>query len=148
MTTIAFRHGSLSADTLISYNTFTNGSREKLAIKGPFIVALAGQTWLRKPLEAWVEAGCPEDKVPEELLENGDKFEALILDAEGTCFRYECGYLLPIAADYTAIGSGHQLALGAMAHGATAEEAVAAAALHDKNTGGNIQSLHHSSLRS
>jgi hypothetical protein len=148
LTTIAFRDGYLSADTLISYDTFTNGNREKLAIHGPFIVAMAGFTWLRKPLEKWVADGCPEDAVPEDLLENGDRFEALILDADGNCFRYECGYLLPVAASYTAIGSGHQFAIGAMAHGATAEQAVAAAALHDKNTGGNIQSLHHSVLRS
>jgi ATP-dependent protease HslVU (ClpYQ) peptidase subunit len=55
---------------------------------------------------------------------------------------------VPVIADYAAIGSGGMFAMGAMAHGATAEEAVAAAALHDKNTGGNIQSLHHSVLRS
>ncbi len=115
LTTIAYRNGYLSADTLISYHTFTNGSREKLAISGGYIVALAGHTWIRNPLEQWVKDGCPADKVPEDLLDNGDKFEALLLDADGNCFRFECGYLLPVSADYTAIGSGNQFAIGAMA---------------------------------
>jgi ATP-dependent protease HslVU (ClpYQ) peptidase subunit len=70
----------------------------------------------------------------------------MLIDSDGKCFNVECGFLIPVEADYAAIGSGGMFALGAMAHGASSADAVAAAARHDKNTGGNIQSLHFSSL--
>lgn len=142
MTTIAFRSGQLAADSLIAYTSITNGSRVKIAKCGRFAVALAGLAWLRKPLEAWCDKGCPEEKVPQVLLDNDSKFAALIVDTKtGDLFEFDNGYLVPIHADYTAIGSGALLALGAMAHGATAEEAVTAASRHDKNTGGPVTSL-------
>lgn len=146
MTTIAYRSGTLAADSLIAYSAITNGSRPKIAQKGKHIVALAGNAWLREPLEEWVEAGCPRNAVPKVLIDNDEKFQCLIIDEDGQAFSFDCGYLVPIYADYTAIGSGAMLAMGAMAHGADAEAAVRAAALHDKNTGGEIHSLALSSL--
>jgi ATP-dependent protease HslVU (ClpYQ) peptidase subunit len=146
LTTIAYRDGTISADTRITYNSYHNGNRHKLALMGRYIVGLAGETWLRRPLEQWVEQGCPEAEVPEALLDNDDKFEAMLIDPDGKCFNVESGFLVPVEADYAAIGSGGMFALGAMAHGADSADAVAAAARHDKNTGGNIQSLHFSVL--
>jgi 20S proteasome alpha/beta subunit len=141
MTTIAYRSGLLAADTLISYSSITNGSRKKIAECGRYTVALAGMAWIRKPLEQWCAAGCPDD-VPQTLIDNGSEFAALIIDNNtGELFEFDNGYLIPIYADYTAIGSGGLLALGAMAHGATAEEAVLAASKHDKNTGGPVTIL-------
>lgn len=142
MTTICFRSGILAADTLIAYNSITNGKRKKVACFDQYTVALAGAAWLRKPLEAWTAKGCPEDDVPVSLLENDSKFQALIVENEtGALFEFDNGYLIPIHADYTAIGSGALLAIGAMAHGASAEEAVEAASRHDKNTGGPVTCL-------
>lgn len=145
MTTIAYRSGILAADTLIAYSTITNGCRPKIARKGKYLVALAGNAWLRKPLEAWAEAGCPEDAVPKALLEHEDKFSCLLIDETGQAYEFDSGYLMPIFAEYTAIGSGAMLAMGAMAYGADAEAAVRAAAAHDKNTGGEIHSVPASS---
>lgn len=142
MTTVAFRAGQLAADTLIAYNSITNGSRQKIAQCGRFAVALAGPAWLRQPLETWCSLGCPEDDVPDVLINNQNSFASLIVDTEtGELFEFDNGFRIPIHADYTAIGSGAMLALGAMAHGADAEEAVIAAARHDKNTGGPVTSL-------
>ena len=141
MTTIAFRSGQLAADTLIAYTNITNGSRPKIERCGAYTAALAGSAWLRRPLEEWCRAGCPIDKVPQALLDNESSFAALIIDRDGKVFEFDNGYLTPVYADYTAIGSGAMLALGAMAHGASAEEAVLAAALHDKNTGGPVTIL-------
>lgn len=141
MTTIAYRSGVLAADTLISYNTFTNGKREKIARAGKWLVALAGAAWLRHPLEEWVAKDCPSDEVPAALIDHEDEFAALIIDEQGTPHEFSNGYLVPIYADYTAIGSGSIFAIGAMAHGATAEEAVVAASKHDKNTGGPVTSI-------
>jgi hypothetical protein len=142
MTTIAYRSGNLAADSLIAYTNITNGSRDKIAVCGRYTVALAGIARLRKPLEQWCADGCPDDNVPSILTTMSDKFAALIIDNEtGQLYEFDDGDLLPVYADYTAIGSGALLAIGAMAHGASAEEAVRAAALHDKNTGGPVTSL-------
>jgi hypothetical protein len=141
MTTITFKAGILAADTLISYSNITNGNRNKIARCGKHTVALAGNTYLRRPLEEWVADGCNPASVPQALLDDDAVFAALIIDQDGNVFEFDNGYLTPVYADYTAIGSGAMLALGAMAHGASAVEAVIAAALHDKNSGGPVTSL-------
>lgn len=46
-----------------------------------------------------------------------------------------------IRPPYFALGSGQDYALGAMHHGASAEEAIAAAIQHDKGTNGGIMVL-------
>lgn len=147
MTTIAYRSGTLAADSLIAYNTITNGYRPKIAHCGEYLVALAGTAYLREALEKWVSEGCDTTSVPRLLVEHEDKFTAIIIDSEGRAHEFDNGFLVPIYADYTAIGSGALLALGAMAHGATAEEAVNAAACHDKNSGGPVTALHYSSIQ-
>lgn len=126
---------------MIAYTSITNGTRDKISQCGEFTVALAGPAWLRGPLEDWCRRGC-SGPVPNELSNNDGQFAAIVIrNSTGEVFEYDSGYLLPILADYTAIGSGALLALGAMAHGADAVGAVAAAALHDKNTGGPVTSL-------
>ena len=93
----------------------------------------------RRILEKWVLDGCNASAVPEDLLNNTSEFSALIVDRDSRiAYEFDDGYLVPIYADYTAIGSGTMLALGALAAGSTAEEAVEAASLHDKNTGGPV----------
>lgn len=146
ITTIAYRSGVLAGDTCIAYSSFTNGERTKIERCGDYFVALAGLSWLRRPLEEWVREGCPEDGVPSALLDNEDKFTCIVVDREGAAYQFNNGYLVPVCADYTAIGSGAMLALGAMAHGADAEAAVQAAARHDKNTGGPVTTHHFSAL--
>lgn len=120
----------------------TNGRRKKVKTCGDYTVAMAGPAWLREPLEDWCRAGCDTKRVPSALLEHDSAFTALIIHNQtGQVYELDNGYLVPIHADYTAIGSGALLALGAMAHGASAKEAVEAAAIHDKNTGGPVTCL-------
>ena len=146
MTTIAVRAGVIAADSLIAYTHHTNGERPKIAKMGRYFVALAGKAWLRRPLEQWVAEGCNETVVPKVLLDNEADFSCLMVDGGGGIWTFDAGYVIPICSEYTAIGSAGMLALGAMATGATAEQAVAAAAKHDKNTGGVIHAFHYSTL--
>lgn len=147
MTTITYRNGILAADSLISYQSYTNGSRPKITICKDFLVALAGPARYRRSLEDWVMEGCPEDRVPKVLIEHEDKFNALIVDKYGLAHEFDNGFLLPVHADYTAVGSGSLFALGAMAHGASAEQAVIAACQHDKSSGGPVSTMHISALQ-
>lgn len=146
MTTIAYRDGVLAADTLVAYTTYTNGYTDKIAYCGGHLVALAGAAFLRVPLEEWVTAGCNDADVPDVLLVHKDKFQALIVDEQGRCWEFDHGFLVQVKAQYTAIGSGGQMAMGAMAFGASAVEAVHAACQHDKNSGGGITQVPYHAL--
>jgi hypothetical protein len=146
MTTIAVRDGYLAADTIVSYASFNNGETTKIAACGDFYVALAGAAFLRFELEAWAREGCPVDAVPTLLMDNKGKFSALFLRRDGKVFEFDEGYLMPVHAPYYAIGSGSLFALGAMAHGACAMEAVVASSRHDKSTGGEVTYVHFSAL--
>lgn len=146
MTTICYRDGTLAADSLISYQTITCGNRSKIVNAGSHLIALAGPIWLRFPLEEWVSGGCVFKNVPAVLLENECDFSCLIVDRSGIAYEFTRGYLVPVHSSYYAIGSGGLLALGAMAHGASAVEAVEAAGKHDKNTGGTVHSAHFNTL--
>lgn len=142
MTTIAYRDGVLAADMLIAYSSFTNGRRNKIRKMPNHVVAMAGEVWLREPLEEWVVDGCQKTEVPDILLDNDDKFSALILPRDNSqrVYQFDKGFLVPVFADYIAIGSGAMFAIGAMAHGASAMEAVTAACKHDKASGLPISS--------
>ena len=138
MTTIAFRDGVLAADTLISYSTYTNGNRSKIVRCGDYQVGLAGLAWIKEPFEKWVSDGCDPELVPQAVLDNESAFAVLLMDDSGKAYDYAKGYLVPIDAEYHAIGSGGFFAMGAMAHGASAIEAVLAGIRHDKASGGGI----------
>lgn len=63
----------------------------------------------------------------------------LRVDQDNNVFVYTKNlYPMYLDADYVAIGSGSDYAMGAMAQGATAEEAVAIAHKFDPNTGPGI----------
>jgi ATP-dependent protease HslVU (ClpYQ) peptidase subunit len=76
-----------------------------------------------------------------ELPELGEDFEALVLDLDGTCKSYDHKARTLEEELPTASGSGREIALGAMAVGATPEEAVKAACERDMATGGKITVL-------
>ena len=67
------------------------------------------------------------------------KCQLLLVSPAGTIYHYE-GHLQPfeVAEDYWAIGHDYAYALGAMAVGATVEEAVNAAIKHGTATGGKV----------
>ena len=65
--------------------------------------------------------------------------EALILRREGLFYLLGSATEHKIERGWHAIGSGGGIAIGAMAHGATAEEAVLLATQHDAQSGGELQ---------
>lgn len=146
MTTIAFREGVLAADSIISYSGFNLGEADKIVRAGDYYVALAGSAYLRQPLEEWLASGACQADLPVLLQENSGQFSALVMNKYGHVFEYDNGFLLQVNAPYYAIGSGSHFAIGALAHGASAMEAVAAACKHDKASGGPITYVEASSL--
>lgn len=68
--------------------------------------------------------------------------ECLIVHKSGQVFLQE-GYNAPYPVDgpFFAVGSGAEIAIGAMAMGASAEQAVKIAAMYDTQTGGKVTVL-------
>lgn len=132
MTTIAFRDGVMAADTQISGEGLRQGHLVKVGRnrEGHLIGACGPASYITRLLN-WFQQ------------ENG-QFEKKDGDGEAIIARPQHVEFLDIhgthilEADYFATGSGFQLALGAMAHGASAEDAVRAAMKHDSSTGGRI----------
>lgn len=148
MTTIAYKNGEMAADSLINYGTFSNGQANKIHVVAipedggkrvrRAMLGVSGVIWVVQPLIEWLEGGADQDDIPHCILHAHAEFSCIMIDDEGVVWEFNNGYFLKCGVDYHAIGSGQQFALGAMAAGVSAPEAVAAAMKHDKATGGPI----------
>lgn len=159
MTTIAFRDGVLASDSKITGNDVFVGSIKKIfkivleeelswvdklvfrrePEQIEYLVGMAGGLEDCKEYIQCIFYGKPQTRGFEAsimaiCMDEDDKYVITKYDGNGTQ-----GF--QVQADYASIGSGVELALGAMYHGATAVEAVEAAIYHDNTSGGEIQSL-------
>jgi ATP-dependent protease HslVU (ClpYQ) peptidase subunit len=158
LTTIAFRDGVLASDSKVSSGSDVFVGEFQKIFK---LIVEEELSWIdrlvfRKEPEQ-VEyligaAGTLEDI--QEYIGN------MFMGGERTKASYDCsllavcqddegGYIITkydggqkgfqLSAKYASIGSGYEIALGAMYHGASAEEAVKAAMYHDNTSGGELQ---------
>lgn len=137
MTTIAYRDGVMAADSQAGCGTTRRGETQKIFRVGPYVVGFSGALGHALRFLKWVEDGMPDAR-PEIPREDG--FRALVAEADGTLLTFDDD-LMPqrIDAPFHATGSGVEIALGAMAAGASAEEVVKIAAQFDVYTGGTIR---------
>lgn len=124
MSTIAYRDGVMSSDTR-AYAGFNLPIGEKRKIRATKHGALVGVTTSHPGLGdaflAWICDGAGEP-------DNVD-YQAMIVEQNGDIYYYRNSGLPsgPLKAEFMAIGSGAEAALGAMWMGADAEEAVGVA---------------------
>lgn len=141
MTTIAYRSDVLAADTQVTCGGTIDGWAQKAFRKGLLLYAVAGTSGLADVFRAWVERGMI-GHAPS--LKGGDADQSghgyLFPGGDRVVWRYDDVWATHIAP-FFAYGSGAELALGAMLQGATAEEAVRAAAQRNTLTGGEITVL-------
>jgi hypothetical protein len=88
---------------------------------------------------AWLDAGGDDRDKPVVSDDDDTCTDYLLIDGD-TCYWLTTPFLRPIEVrdGMAAVGSGSRYALGAMAAGKTAAEAVAIAARFDPNTGGGV----------
>jgi len=136
MTTITYRDGRIAGDSQVSSGSVFDCTITKVAQneRGD-LAGASGCIVFSQAFLAWFSGGekgetpkCPED---------GEAF--IVRGSEAG--RIECwdsrGYCC-VFAPYYAIGSGKRVALGAMAFGASAAQAVECAAKHDIYTSGEV----------
>jgi len=141
MTTIATDGKTIAADGLATRNgNVMVRDRAKIKVERGVqdaIYAMAGPSGMTDRIIKWHRAGADPKEVPPVGADEG--WSLLIITPDG-CFAagsgapYPCQVNLPFA-----IGSGADLALGAMEVGASPEEAVKAACRRDVHSGGEIQ---------
>lgn len=135
MTTIAWDGETLAVDSQMtdSYDAITGRRVQKLFKVGERWIALSGDMQDCVLALRWFQRGEPEGERPE--LNNFVGF----VKAGRDCYRYEKKLARWKVENPAATGSGYQYALGAMASGKTAGEAIKIAARFDSSTGGIVQ---------
>lgn len=141
MSTIAFRNGVLACDTLImDQGGFKTGTAVKIwRLKDGRLYGGVGSYGDVLAVRDWVDRGMD---VTNHLPDIDEDYHGIIINHDGSFMLIEDHLARVIfKADYTAIGTGKSIALGAMAMGATAEQAVEAAIRHDTHSGGEVEIL-------
>ena len=145
MTTIVYRDGVLAADRLVIKHEVSIGHRRKIEdvrnADGELIgwVAVCGwppdnmsaAQWLSK----WPEIG-PAPKRFEDCDAGG-----FFLMKSGGVWILGGSEPFQVEADFHATGSGFEIAMGALAMGASAIRAIEIASSYDQSTGGGVDSV-------
>lgn len=140
MTTIAYKDGILAADTCVTDNGAICGTATKLA-RSPN-GAIAGASGNLAPCAKFLSWFARDFGMVEKVARIEGNGAALIIDKDGTVHALDAGYpAFIINAPFHAIGSGSRIALGAMAAGASAEEAVRIACRIDNGTREPVETL-------
>lgn len=142
MTVIAYRDGVIAADGNISIGRSTqNGVAKKIAkTNDGYLIGVSGGLSFNYLVIDWFCNHRDEEFQYADELNN--KYDCFIIDPNGQIYELNSkGLLTPFEAEYDAIGSGYQIALGAMFAGASAIEAVEAAICHNVFCGGPVHVL-------
>lgn len=149
MTVIAYRSGTLAADRHIHARNMVVGSCTKIIRhEDGTLAGAAGSSTACTGFLNWVKIMGREsfsNDCPCWEHEESGTSSGMIVLADGRMRLYDLksGAYEEVEAPYFAIGDGAELALGAMATGATAAEAVRAACEHSVWCGGGCDVLHH-----
>jgi ATP-dependent protease HslVU (ClpYQ) peptidase subunit len=135
MTTVAWDGKTLAADSQTTTGSIRGTAAKIAKSRDGFLVAGSGDWCVIKTWINWVLDGMPSDKQPDHCKESN----IIVIDPRGHATVFEdVAVALPVPRKQWAIGSGSDLALGAMAMGADARTAVKVAAKFDVYTGGRI----------
>lgn len=140
MTTLAYKDGVLAADQMISDGLRFAGTVTKIA-QSPTgeLGGFTGDASVGREFLTWVKEGAIPQFVPRW---DADEGEGLVFRLDGSAETYdEKGRWHLITAPFHSKGSGCDFAIGAMAAGASAAEAVAIAMRFDVKSGGEVECL-------
>lgn len=140
MTTVAFRDGIMAADTQITAGDTKEGFIRKVWRADEYLVGFSGDADVAQKIR-WKMDENEIDPLDYRFgLETwpDDEMMFYIFDGSQLWQIYQKGAAFYCDAPFFAMGSGSNYALGAMAMGATARQAVAVAARFDVYTGGRV----------
>jgi len=143
MTTIAYKDGILASDRRLTYEgkIMSDSTQKIFKLNDGSIAALAGDAAAAFEYIKWLQSDRTSSSPVDEMHEVD--FSIMIIAKDGTVSFIENGKMEPPhkPEKYYALGSGRAAALGAMAFGATAAQAVKFAMRVDSSTGGGVDTL-------
>lgn len=141
MTVIACRDGIMAADSAVFQDGLCFGFSEKIKrLTDGSLIAAAGPRPAIQQFHAWMAKVVTGEYAPQPDALGESEFGGLWLKADGSVYRIS--YKFEIYSDpcpFAAEGIGVSFMMGALAHGASAEEAVRLAIAHCDGCGGDIQ---------
>lgn len=142
MTTIAYNKGVLAFDSRVTSGGVNVGSVVKGKKTRKYLIAAAGSCEDTDAWMDWMESGGKLEDRKNYGLDKECDMECVAVDKKGRVFQYgsKC-YPYTYKSQFLALGSGWAFAMGAMALGASASEAVKVAAKFDVATGGSVLEL-------
>lgn len=150
MTTIAFKDGVLATDTLMTRGTSVGGFTRKVRHiqSGEFencLVGLAGSYAVSQLAFTWVSDGAVFEDAPDVMRESENDSDLFLLRPDGSVVWFWRAMRmdhdnegLRTRQNAFATGSGEDYAMGAMAAGMGAADAVRIAMQFDRFTGGDV----------
>lgn len=147
MSTIAYKNGVLACDTAMGFNDEISHGVVKIGKTRRYLFGYAGRTSQMLPLYRWIVKSEKEWITPEdcfmdrEALETGgdDVGTAILVAEDGRIWEVTTeGFCIPIPRKIHAIGSGSEYALGAMAAGASAVDAIGIAGTYNAFTNKDV----------
>lgn len=138
MTVIAIRDGIMAVDSSVTCGGILNGEAQKWAkvedfFGGGYVAGSGDIAICTNAVSSFAQHGA--------AMPDGDTFGFIHLRADGSVAVCEKGHWFEFDAPFYAEGSGSVLAFGAMAAGASAEEAAKVACQYDTSCGGEIHVL-------
>lgn len=162
MTTIAYKDGIMTSDSAATTHRHVGDVTKIFEVEG-HLVGLAGELSAQAPFVEWVRAtlkrgirakisrligGGPQwlsnllgVQGPEWGMLYNASIETLIAAPDGSVYTIVDGQWIKFESDFYAIGSGGDFAIGAMAAGFDAYQAVQVAAAFDPGTRGPFQAI-------
>ena len=138
MTCIAYRDGVMVADTEMSIG-YVKSRCVKIAKKNGHLIGLSGSEC--PPLATFVSAFGKKDEEARKTLKDF-KFTGLIVTPKGEIQLWDSSLTFePLTTPFYAIGSGGEVAIGAMEMGASARRAVMAAIKWCSGVSGPVTAL-------
>jgi hypothetical protein len=149
MTVVAFKDGIMASDSMCIVDDTRAGYTKKIYSLCSGVLGVTGRVYACEIFAAWFTdfngSGVKIRNMGEhvspfpEVLTEGDFVGLLWDDDEGLVRIYDDATFSKVPRGFDAIGSGGDFALGAMAAGASADEAVRAAMSLDIYSGGSVQ---------
>lgn len=140
MTTVAFDGITLASDSRSTGGYIDDKTKKIWKLKDGAYMSGAGDYTAILVFKRWYEGGQDYNNKPEATGEKELDFEVIVIK-DGESSFYDSNFEPFNMSIPCCIGSGCQLAMAALEHGATAKEAIRTAAKYDEGTGGKIQSV-------
>lgn len=134
----------MASDSQLTGDNVVDIRMKKIKLIDGYLVGVAGQAGVIQEFFKWFTENSKNWplRIPENLKQDEDDYPVFAMVVKNKIWRIDgVGYPYEVTGAYTAIGSGRQIALGAMAMGADAKKAVQIAIKHDIYSSGPIKTI-------